>query len=267
MLTNIPADRWYQAIHIRRSRRKYSGQPLSPELTQQLMTLCHSLSEQISGVRAVTVTEKPEAVFKGIIGSYGKIKGAPAYIAFIGNTTDLQVNEKIGYLGEAIILEATMLGLGTCWVGGFFKREVVEAQIPLSKEDKVFCITPVGYCDEGASLEEKTVSGFAPGHKRKPLSSLCPGTNTSSFEPWLQKALEAARLAPSAVNRQPWRFYIEPDGISIGVDSSFLELGIAKRLDCGIAMLHLEVATLAQGVAGQWEPLTPPLVAKYHPVV
>ena len=75
--------------------------------------------------------------------------------------------------------------------------------------------------------------------------------------------MEAARLAPSAVNRQPWRFYMEPNGITVSVDSSLVEWGISKRLDCGIAMLHIEVAALDCGVKGKWELLGAPQVARF----
>ena len=65
------------------------------------------------------------------------------------------------------------------------------------------------------------------------------------------------------MNRQPWRFYVEPNGITISVDNSLLEWGISKRLDCGIAMLHIEVAALDSGVKGRWELLEAPQVARF----
>jgi len=59
---------------------------------------------------------------------------------------------------------------------------------------------------------------------------------------WIISALEAARMAPSAVNRQPWRFSVEEDdSIKISVDSFRDPYRISKRLDCGIAMVHIEV--------------------------
>ncbi|MCK5654431.1 MAG: nitroreductase family protein, partial [Dehalococcoidia bacterium] len=75
--------------------------------------------------------------------------------------------------------------------------------------------------------------------------------------------LEAATLAPSAINRQPWRFYVEPDSITVSIYGSRLEFGISKRLDCGIAMLHIEVAALDCGVQGKWEFLEAPKVSRF----
>jgi hypothetical protein len=81
---------------------------------------------------------------------------------------------------------------------------------------------------------------------------------------WVKSALDAARLAPSAVNRQPWRFYIEPDSITVSMDNPSFNLGISKRLDCGIAMLHIEVAALDNMVKGEWQFLENPNVARYR---
>ena len=74
---------------------------------------------------------------------------------------------------------------------------------------------------------------------------------------------EAARLAPSAVNRQPWRFNVETNSITVSVNTPRREYGLSKRLCCGIAMLHIEVAALSCGASGSWTFLEPPLVARF----
>ena len=88
------------------------------------------------------VQQSPENVFRGAVGHYGQIKNAPAYIAFIGETDSASVQEKIGYLGEGLILEATSLGLATCWVGGFFRSEVAARQTGAKEHEKVLAVTP-----------------------------------------------------------------------------------------------------------------------------
>ena len=94
------------------------------------------------------VTESADSVFKGIIGSYGKVKDAPAFIAFIGDMDDPFVQEEVGYTGEGIILEATALGLNTCWVGGFFKREIVAPLLEGRGKERALAITKVGHAKE-----------------------------------------------------------------------------------------------------------------------
>jgi hypothetical protein len=211
------------------------------------------------------VSGSPDIILRGIVGSYGKVKGAPALIAFIGDINDHYVNEKIGYTGEGIVLEATAMGLGTCWVGGsmFFRRDVAESAVGTGEKERVFAVTPVGHTAKGSSLEERAQTGFGIFHRRKPLEEMVSGLDEKEWPDWIKAALEAARLAPSATNRQPWRFNVEPDSITVSVDSPLLDFGVSKRLDCGIAMLHIEVAALDSGVKGRWELLEAPQVARF----
>lgn len=249
----LPAQKWYEVLLKRRSRRQFNGKKLPQNIVAYLHQFSEELSNQLEGVRAVLVTEKPDEVFKGAVGSYGSIKNAPAYIAFIGDMSHPRVQEQLGYLGESFILEATYQELATCWVGGFFRPETVKKQISLEKEEKILAVSPVGYSDNKYTLEEKIMSGFAASHRRKSLEELCEDIKVKEPLPvWVKTALEAARLAPSAVNRQPWRFSIGEDSIKISVDSLKDSYQISKRLDCGIAMLHLEVGALHEGVRGEW---------------
>ncbi len=260
----IPFSRWHAAIRLRRSRRRYDSVPLDPSLWNQLQMVCGGF-RPYPEARAEIISEPPDRVLRGVAGSYGKVKGAPALIAFIGDMNGSYVNEKIGYTGEGIVLEATAMGLGTCWVGGsmFFRRGLAESIVGASKNERVFAVTPVGYAVKEFSAGERVQTGFGMFHRRKPLSEMVSGLDKKEWPDWIKVALEAARLAPSAVNRQPWRFYVEPHSITISVDSSLLEWGISKRLDCGIAMLHVEVAALDCGVKGRWELLKAPQVARF----
>jgi len=260
----IPFSRWHAAIPVRRSRRRYKPIPLEPAQLAQLQTVCREF-RPYPQARAEMITKPPDEVLRGIVASYGKIKGAQALIAFIGDTDERYVNEKIGYTGEGIVLEATAMGLGTCWVGGslFFRRGLAESIVGAGKNERVFAVTPVGYAVRELSLGERVQTAFGMFHRRKPLAEMVLGLGEKQWPDWIKSALEAARLAPSAVNRQPWRFYVERNSITISVDSSLLEWGISKRLDCGIAMLHIEVAALDSGVKGRWELLEAPQVARF----
>jgi len=107
------------------------------------------------------------------------------------------------------------------------------------------------------------MTGFGRNHKRKPLSALVTGLKETELPDWTRSALEAARLAPSAINRQPWSFHVEPDSITVSVRGAGPEFKVSKRLDCGIAMLHLELGALNCGVQGGWEFLEAPRVAQF----
>jgi len=148
--------------------------------------LGHACSEfrPFAEARAEMAFQAPQNIFKGLIGGYGRIKGAPAFIAFIGFEADPRVQEAVGYTGEGLILEATALGLQTCWVGGFFRREAVEACFRLAAGEKVFAVTPVGHAPEALSGAEKLMKGFVnpstPRHEWRGLFGVNPEPRFSS---------------------------------------------------------------------------------------
>lgn len=214
-------------------------------------------------VRAELINHSPDKVFKGAIGDYGKIKNAPLFIAFIGNTNNPFINEMVGYAGEGIILEATSLNLATCWVGGFFRPETAAELAGVRENETVLAVTPVGYAKESLTFEERVMGGFGCHNKRIPLEELVTGMEEQKWPKWLKPVLEAARLAPSAVNRQPWRFHLEPGSITVSVDNLKDTHNISKRLDCGITMLHIEVAARDYGVKGEWAFLEAPVVGRF----
>jgi nitroreductase len=259
----IPFSRWYTVIPERRSRRQFEPTPVVRELLEHLRTVCAEFRPS-PNARAVVVTESPDRVFRGAVGPYGKIKGATAFIAFIGNMDSPHVQEEVGYTGEGIILEATSLKLSTCWVGGFFRPKVVASLIGINENERVLAVTPIGYAVERQTREERLMTGFGLTHKRRALSRIATGLPKSEWTDWIKAALEAARLAPSAVNRQPWKIHVEPDSITVSVNRRVPNFNVSRRLDCGIAMLHIEVAALNYGMKGKWEFLKPPRVARFR---
>jgi nitroreductase len=260
---DVPFSRWHLAIEKRRSRRHFDPNlPITPEALTALDKVCNQFAP-FPHARSRLVVESARSVFKGIIGSYGRVKDAPAFIAFIGNMDDPFVQEEVGYTGEGIILEATALGLNTCWVAGFFRPEIVASLIEVSSKERILAVTPVGYVRRFESWEEKFMTGFGRHHNRLALPKLVRGLPTEKWPDWVNVSLEAARLAPSAANRQPWGFDVEDDGITVFVRTRGPGFNVSKRLDCGIAMLHLEVAALDCGRKGEWEFLPSPQVSKF----
>jgi hypothetical protein len=260
---DIPFSRWHLVIGKRRSRRYFDpNRPIEPDILAALDIICTQF-KPFSYARTRLVTKSVNNVFKGVVGSYGKIKDAPAFIAFIGDMDSPFVQEAVGYTGEGIVLEATALGLNTCWVGGFFRPEIAASLVEVRSKERVLALTPVGYARQFESLEEKLMTGFGLTHKRLPLSKLVSGLDISEWQNWVKVSLKAARLAPSAVNRQPWGFYVEKDSITVFVRTTGPEFNVSKRLDCGIAMLHIELAASSYGIKGEWEFLQHPQVARF----
>jgi hypothetical protein len=177
--------------------------------------------------------------------SAGGIKGARAYMVFLGGSLVTPQNLlRAGYMGEAAILEAVRLGLDTCWVGAHFRPGKVAEQLGLDAAAKVYGVSPLGYRKPGAER--------ASGHKRLEMKTLTVGSQQQEL--WQASALEAARLAPSDQNRQPWRFVIGGESILLRLTAPpKRRLDNWKYLDCGIAMLHLELGALRAGRSGVWQ--------------
>ena len=260
---DIPFSRWYATIEKRRSRRHFdASRPIEPDKISALDSVCKRFTP-FPNVRSCLVIESVKDVFKGIIGSYGKVKGAPAFIAFIGNMDGPSVQEEAGYTGEGVILEATALGLNTCWVAGFFKAEIVASLVEIKSNERVLAVTPVGYARRFESLEERLMTGFGRTHRRFPVSKLISNLAQDNLPEWIRVSIQAARLAPSAVNRQPWGFDVQDGNITVYVRTGGPEFNVSKRLDCGIAMLHIEVAAMSCGVKGEWLLSKAPQVARF----
>jgi nitroreductase len=259
----IPQDRWYPAIVKRHSRRQYeSGKAVSPEIWQRLQTVARTF-KPFPGVRVELADAAAETIFKGALGPYGKVKGAPDYTVIIGDTSQPNFQEAAGYTGEGLILEATSMGLSTCWVGGFFNPYAAAKQFPLQPKERILAVSPLGYTEQSKTFEEKVLSGFGRNSKRIPLTQFVSGLEPTRYPEWMSDALEAVRFAPSAMNRQPWRLYIESNSVLFSTSGGLSDFNVSKRLDCGIAMLHFDAAARFHSIKGTWEFLEAPQVARF----
>jgi len=277
-LPEMPFTEWAAAIVVRHSCRTYTGREVEPALLDRLEDVCEGL--RVPGVARVEVMRAvPDAVFTGVVGSYGRVLGSPSALLMIGREAGPAVQESVGYMGEAAILEATSLGLGTCWIAGFFDRPLASALLPLERGEKVWAVSPVGYAHVRARAGERMLKRMVSAHKRRPVEEIAPGFDPETWPAWAAEGARLARAAPSAGNRQPWRLDLEADPTGVGVPPLAAEPTgqlvisevkrrsegiVPRRLDCGIAMLHFEVGARLMGAAGSWEILGAPQVARYR---
>ena len=279
-LATMPAAEWAAGIVARHSVRTYSGQPVTSDQLDELDRFCQTLPGR-EVARVEVARQVPAGLFTGIAGGYGRVRGATSALVVVANTSALAFEESAGYIGEAVILQATTLGLGTCWVAGFFDRQVASSLVSLTPTERVLAVSPLGYPEPRPRLGERLMKRAVRAHSRRPIEDIAPGFNEATWPAWAAQGVRLARLAPSAVNRQPWRFELESDPTEIGVGpvaseptgqlvvsavSRGPEGGIPRRLDCGIAMLHFEVGAHLMGARGRWEILDPPRVARYRVV-
>ncbi len=240
---------WRAALETRRSRRSFDGRPPAREVLATLRAQCDAF-RPFESARVVLLPEAPQALFLGVLGSYGGVSNAPAALAFIGRSGDAGVEVAVGYTGEAAVLEATRLGLGTCWVGGYFSSATGARLAGAQPGERVFAVSPLGYPLERIDAKERFIYGFGKPKRRKGVGEFAPGSDT--WPAWARAAAAAVRVAPSAMHRQPWRLRLE-DGALVVSSDGLDTPKVSKRLDCGIAMLHAELGALGEGVVGGWE--------------
>lgn len=250
-MPDAPFARWLEAADRRRSRRSFSGEPLRAEDLEALRHAAAAIRPH-PDARVIIATDVPEQVFRGVAGSYGRITGASSIMLFAGATASPAALTAVGYTGEAAILEATALGLATCWVAGLFNNRIARSVAEVSNHESIVSITPVGRPAPNVTRTERIVYGMRKPKGRKPIETIAPGSGSSDWPAWARRGVEAAHIAPSAYNRQPWRFRVENESVVVsftGPDTVF----VSKRVDCGIAMLHFELGALAAGAPGAWE--------------
>ena len=257
----LPARRWWSAISKRVSVRSFAHRPIPARVLDKLTKTIDLLQPTAPSARALIVNDKPHHILRGA--AYGLFSGAQGYIALMGNPNSHRVDQQVGYLGEGVVLEATALGLGTCWVGGMFRASTAAKSLAPIPGEKVYAIIPLGYPASRPSFGHRVLKGLARSKNRKDLAAICSSLNHAP--PWVIAGLEAARLAPSAMNRQPWRFTIQDDRVILATDGGFDTPIVSKKLDCGIALLHFELGARNAGWQGRWEWLEDPGIAVFHP--
>lgn len=236
-------------IRKRTSWRSFNGELLNENDRDQLQTFIDSDLGTPFGSKPRFAIIDSEAIDK--LGTYGFIAGAKHFIAGTAQETQMGI-EDYGYVLEKIILFATQLGLGTCWLGGTYNKQgFIDA---LGNTGSIPATTPVGYPKKRRSAA-RLIRWAAGSKNRKPWSELFFKEDLSVLTEdeagEYATALEMVRLAPSASNGQPWRIYLDGDRLHFHYQPR-RGYGSMNRLDMGIAMSHLDLTLTEQGINGRW---------------
>ena len=216
-----------QAIKERHSVRKYIDRPIEAEKVAAINQFIEECNRE-SGLHLQLVTNEPLAFSTGIF-SYGKFTGVTNYIALVAPKQG-DYREAIGYQGEKIVLFMQTLGLNTCWVGLTFKN-IKDAYVLEQGEELKFVIA-CGYGqDSGVQHPQK-----------KPITHYYRDKRGSSapLPDWFMRGMEAALLAPTAVNQQKFLFSLLPDG-RVEAKAKYDFIGYS-HYDLGIVKYHFEIA-------------------------
>ena len=253
-----------EIIRSRSSVRTYRNQPLSREIREQIERYISELAGQSDArVRFQLIDSDVSLKESGAkLGTYGIIKGASSFVAAaVAKEYSSNNIERLGYLFEKIVLLATSIGLGTCWLGGTLKREAFARAINLKDDELLPVITPLGYANKSMGLQDRMMRIIAGSKKRKGWDELFYDADfqhslSQSEASAYATALEMVRLAPSASNRQPWRIVKARDVFDFYLSrtrgfKNLFSFDI-QRIDIGIAMCHFELTLVEQGMAGGW---------------
>ncbi|WP_040949899.1 nitroreductase family protein [Gorillibacterium massiliense] len=250
-------DSLFDSIQRRVSRRSYAAKPAMEEL-EELSRYAWALTAAAQGkVRIEVFADGAEDIFQGLTNSYGMISGARSFAAFIAaapeDDADLPDEAMLltGYYGEQFVLRATALGVATCWIAGSFDKNTAKRVASVRDKERLLCVSPLGHAEDRFSFKEKLIKGFATSRRRKPLQDIVANHDVLELAPdWFRVSLEAARVAPSAMNGQPWTFTLFPADESIAAQAG--GKGHLAPLDLGIALSHLHIAAVHSGVEGEW---------------
>lgn len=214
-----------EAIVARHSVRAYKEKPLSEEVVNTLKDKINEIN-RVGHLHIQLIMNEPRA-FQGTLAKYGKFRGVSNYMVMAGRKAN-DLDERIGYYGEQLVLLAQTLRLNTCWVGLSYSK--VQGTYVLDAGEKIACYIALGYGEnEGVSHKVKTVNQVS---------------NANSSTPsWFRKGVEAALLAPTAVNQQ--KFSFEYIGMKDGQHQVLAKKGFSMigytQMDLGIAKYHFEV--------------------------
>lgn len=213
-----------EVMKARHSVRQYRDQPLDEAVISALRQEIDECNKE-SGLHIQLVTNEPKA-FDGFMAHYGKFSGVTNYIAMIGRK-GTTLDEKCGYYGERLVLLAQQLGLNTCWVAMTYSK--IKTAFDVRSGEKLCIVIAIGY-------------GQTQGvpHKSKAFGEVAQGDAPD----WFQKGVEAALLAPTAMNQQKFMFTQKDNRVSVKAG-----MGFYAKIDLGIVKYHFEAGAGKDG----WE--------------
>ena len=263
-------------IRRRFSCRNYDPRPIEAQDRRSLEAFLAAISAGPLGTplrfQLLAATEADRNALRGL-GTYGFIRDETGFLAGAACSSEKSL-EDYGYALERIILMATDLGLGTCWLGGTFTRSGFAKTIALRRGEELPAVAALGRIADLESARAGEIRRRVRGDRRFPRESLFFrgefGVPLSMEDAGAYaEPLEMVRLGPSASNKQPWRiicqgnawhFYLQrTKGYRTGFLQRLVRTADIQRLDIGIAMCHFELAAREAGLRGKWA-VDPPAI-------
>lgn len=212
------------AMEERHSVRRYLDEPLPESITADLHRAMDAVNKECETDIQLVVDEP--AAFDCMKARYGKFQNVRNYFALIGSESK-QLDQILGYAGEKLVLYCQAIGLNTCWVGASYK--VVKERYHIVMGQKLAAVIAVGF-------------GAEPGRPHKSIAPEKAAPQYASAPAWFRDAVDAALLAPTALNQQRFRFKLLDDSETPRVKAT-TKFGPFTKMDLGIAQVHFEIGT------------------------
>lgn len=204
-------------IKARHSVRSYESKKIEDEKREILDSLILDINKN-NGLDIQIFYDEPMC-FDSRMAHYGKFNGVENYIALVGAKSD-DLDEKLGYYGEKLVLKAQELGLNTCWVAMTHGKSKARVE----KCEKEVCIISLGYGKtDGIEHKSKSIEDVSNYKEGMPL--------------WFLDGVKAALLAPTAKNQQKFYISLVDDEIKLDIKG----MGFYTKLDLGIVKYHFEL--------------------------
>ncbi|MBE5871983.1 MAG: nitroreductase [Lachnospiraceae bacterium] len=235
----------------RRSVRTFDGNLPGEAVLKELQTFAESITNPYKiRIRFVFLDAKEHDLSSPVL------SGEKCYVTAVAKKQE-HLDEAYGYSFQKLLMRAHELGLGTVWIGGTMPREKFEKASGLSEGEVMPCISPLGVAANKMSVKENMMRIGVKANVRMDFADLffqgsfdTPLHEEKAKELGLKNALEAVRVAPSAVNKQPWRIVIDGNKAhfyekqSKGYVTPDFDM---QRIDLGIALYHFEAQLRSEG--------------------
>lgn len=238
-------------IAARQSCRTFNGLHIDKATTDALLAEIDALPRLFEDVPAPAIRLVDNDRAQGQLGTYGFITGARQFLVMASGRT-LWEELQAGFMFEALVLKATSMGLGTCWLGGTFRRgPFARVMGDEAHGREISIVSPVGHPTQKRRFAERMMRRMVKADQRKPFSQLFSGVYP---ETPLGRVLQCVRLAPSSRNSQPWRGTVTPHTDAKGEIHTTVrfECTLDNRfsaIDMGIAYCHFILASQEENLS------------------
>lgn len=206
-----------ELMKARHSVRQYADRAIPPEVREELDACAAELNRR-GGLNMQILYDEPDC-FGAALARYGRFEGCRNYIALVGGAAP-DLEERYGYYGELLVLRAQALGLNTCWAALTHGK----SRARVAKGEKEVILIALGY--------GRTQGAPRKGKAPRDVSDLADGAPE-----WYRRGVEAALLAPTAVNQQ--KFRLTRDGNRVTAKAG--RIGPCLKIDLGIVKCHFEL--------------------------